>query len=136
MTRGLPIIAALVVVLSGCGGSLQAYETHGGARTHLDGTKATESALTVAQALRRQPQKPVYVVGYMLAPRDDLPRLCTRLNDYADCRGAPAVVLDDSKVNLDQSRALHVGCCATGFWSPHPVVLHLQFDGRRAVVLH
>ena len=44
MTRFVPTVAAVVAVLSGCGGSLQAYETRGGSPTHLDGTKATDIA--------------------------------------------------------------------------------------------
>lgn len=126
----------VAAVLCGCGGSFEPYETEGGSATHLDGTKAAVQALTVSEALRVRPENPVYVRGYLLAPRDDETRLCTRLTESGDCRGAPSLVLDSSGVNLDAARALEAGCCALGLWSPHPLVLRLQFErGRRVLVL-
>lgn len=136
MARGLPLVIVLAAALSGCGGSAEPYETQGGSATRLDGTKATVQALAVSEAVRLDPQEPVYVRGYLLAPRDDVTRLCTRLKENGDCRGAPSLVLDASKVDLDAARALEAGCCSLGLWSPHPLVLRLQFQrGRRVLVL-
>jgi hypothetical protein len=134
VARGLPAVL-LAAVLSGCGGSLEPYETESGSATRLDGTKAAVQALTVSEAVLLRPQKPVYVRGYLLAPWDDERRLCTRLKEGGDCRGAPFLVLDVSKVNLDVARALEAGCCSLGLWSPHPLVLRLQFQRERRVLV-
>lgn len=132
---GLPA-TLLAALLCACGGSFEPYETESGSATRLDGTKAAVHALTVSEARRLRPQRPVYVRGYLLAPRDDEKRLCTRLEESGDCRGAPSLVLDVSRVNLDTARALKRGCCSLGLWSPHPLVLRLQFQrGRRALLL-
>ena len=135
VARGLPAVL-LAAHLCGCGGSFEPYETDGGSATRLDGTKAAVQALTLSEAVRLRPQKPVYVRGYLFAPRDDEKRLCTRLKESGNCRDAPSLVLDVSRVNLDAARALKAGCCSLGLWSPHPLVLRLQFQrGRRVLVL-
>lgn len=131
------LVVALVAVLSGCGGgSVEPYETRDGSATRLDGTKVTIPALAVSEAIRLRPQEPFYVRGYLIAPPDDEDMLCERLQETGDCRGAPALVVDTSRVDLWGAKALEEGCCAIGLWSPHPVVLRVNLrHGNRAVVL-
>ncbi len=135
MTRALSLVVLLVAVVSGCGGSLEPFETESGSATRLDGIEATVQALSVAEAIRMRAKKPVYVRGYLLAPPDDVDVLCTRLVENGLCLG-PALVLDLLRVDLDGARALEHGCCAIGYWSPRPLVLRLRLaHGRRAVAL-
>ena len=67
---GLPA-TLLAALLCACGGSFEPYETESGSATRLDGTKVAVHALTVSEARRLRPRKPVSVRGYLLAPRDD-----------------------------------------------------------------
>ena len=134
MSYGL-LLVLLAAVLTGCGGSIEPYETQGGAATRLDGSKATVRPLAVSEALHLHPEEPVYVRGFLLAPPDDDDRLCTRLEENGACRG-DSLVVDTSRVDLWSAPALEAGCCAIGLWSPHPVVLLLRLEpGRRALVL-
>jgi hypothetical protein len=115
-------------------GSLEPYETEPGAATRLDGTKAPVQGLSVAEALRLHPQEAVYVRGYLLAPYDDKPRLCTRLSETGKCDGA--LVLDLSGVDLEVGDTLRAGCCSLGLWSPRPLVVRVKLgSGRRARVI-
>jgi hypothetical protein len=124
----IPLVFAALP--KGCEGSRpEAYETKAGKPTRLNGNKTAVDALDVSEAVRLQPQGTVYVRGYLLAPRDDSTRLCTRLEKSGLCR-KPSLVLDASEVNLDGASALEVGCCAIGLWSPRPVVLQVDFRGR------
>jgi hypothetical protein len=133
---GLPVVVLVAAVLSGCAGSLDAYETEDGSPTFLDGTEPKVQTFTVSEAVRVRPQEPVYVEGYLLAARDDDTRLCTVLSSDGHCRAAPSLVVDARRMNLDGASALEAGCCALGLWSPHPVVLRLRFRrGRPALVL-
>ena len=133
---GLAVVVLVTAVLSGCAGSLDAYETEDGSPTFLDGREPNVQTFTVSEAVRLRPEGPVYVQGYLLAPRDDDTRLCTVLNSHGHCRGAPSLVVDPRRVNLDGASALEAGCCALGLWSPRPVVLRLRFRrGRPALVL-
>jgi hypothetical protein len=134
--RGLAFLVLLTSLLSGCGGSFEPYETETGPATRLDGTAPTVRALTVSEALRLHPREAVYVRGYVFAPRDEVPRLCAQLDDGGHCRGAPSLMLDTSEVMLDGAEALESGCCATGSWSPRPVVLRVRFErGEQVLVL-
>jgi hypothetical protein len=119
---------------TGCGESLEPYETRGGSATRLNGEEAAVGALAISEALRLSPHRPVYVRGYLLAPYDDSPRLCAQLERSGICR-APSLVLDTSAVDIDASPALESGCCSTGHWSPRPLVLQLEFSGRTVRVL-
>jgi hypothetical protein len=129
------IVVVLAASLTGCGGSLEPYETEDGPATRLDGTEHTAQVLAPSDALRLHPQQPVYVRGYLLAPPDDVDRLCTQVEKGGVCGGAYLIV-DTSRVDSYASPALEAGCCALGLWSPHPLVLRLRVErGRRAVVL-
>lgn len=134
--RGLALLVLLPSLLSGCGGSVEPYGTVTGPATRLDGTALTVRALMVSEALRLHPREAIYVRGYVFAPRDEAPRLCARLHEGGHCRGAPSLVLDTSEVPLDGAEAMESGCCATGSWSPRPVVLRVRFErGKRVLVL-
>lgn len=119
----------------GCEGSApEPYETKAGSPTRLNGDKAPNDALDVSEALRRRPQGPAYVRGYLLAPRDDSTRLCARLERSGLCHG-PSLILDTSAVDLDAAQALESGCCSLGLWSPWPVVLRLEFRRHTVRIL-
>ena len=134
MTRRVTIVVLLAAALGGCGDSFEPYETESGPATRLDGTTPATHAWTVSEVVRLQPRRPVYVQGYLLAPRDDKPRLCTRLTEPGACHGA--LVVDLSGVDLPVGDVLEAGCCSLGFWSPRPVVLQLRLRrGRPALVL-
>jgi hypothetical protein len=132
----LSVVVLLTAVLTGCAGSIDAYETDDGSPTFLDGTESNVQTVTVSEAVLLRPREPVYVEGYLLAPRDDDTRLCMVLNSDGHCRGGPSVVVDARRVNLDGASALDAGCCALGLWSARPVVLRLRFRrDRPALVL-
>jgi hypothetical protein len=128
----LPLV--VFAALAACADSPEPYATKDGPPTRLDGKGTHVRTLTVAEALSLARREVAYVRGYLLAPRDDVPRLCTRLSESGVC-GSPSLVLDVSQVDLDTAPALEAGCCALGLWSPWPLVLRLQMRGRRARVL-
>lgn len=129
-------LAVLVVTLAAaCHGSIDPYGTRGGFATRLDGAKAPPEAWSVREVVARRPTEAVYVRGYLIAPRDEEARLCTRLADSGECRGGPSLIVDKSGVNLDAASALEAGCCAVGLWSPRPVVLHLKLQNRRRALI-
>jgi hypothetical protein len=126
----------LLAIATACGGSIEPYETRDGDATHLDGTKARPEAWSVGDALSRRPRNTVDVRGYLVAPRDDEARLCTRLAESGECLDGPWLVVDTSRVDLDAAPALEAGCCALGLWSSRAVVLRLKLQsGSRALVL-
>jgi hypothetical protein len=111
------------------------YETSAGWPTRLDGEQTTVDALDIGDARRLHPEEPIFVVGYLLAPYDVAPpRLCTRLEESGLCREPSLPLLADVDL-LTEAPALEHGCCATGLWSPKPVVLRVRFRGRLAHVL-
>src|SRR5215813_10710078 len=66
-----------------------AYSMSGDTRPRLpDGTIASGTSMSVAEAIARRPAHAVAVHGYLMAAADDWPYLCTRLNEFTDCRGA------------------------------------------------
>ena len=103
-----------------------------------DGTIASGASISVAEAVARQPAHPVAIHGYFEAA-DDGPYLCTRLNDYADCRGNPHLAIAFPYQWLfegpNRLRGLDTGCCSIGSWSPHPVVLQGRVRGRTLFLL-
>jgi hypothetical protein len=129
------LLVLVLVVASACGGSLEPYETTRGSATYLDGKVSTVPSLALSEVVKQERQNAVYVHGYLLAPRDDEPRLCTRLEKSGACR-SPSVILDTTQVHLDGAEALEHGCCSLGFWSPHPLVLRVKVlsDGRARVI--
>ena len=104
-----------------------------------DGTIASGTSISVAEAIARQPAHPVAIHGYFQAAADDRPYLCTRLNDYADCRGNPHLAIAFPYQWLfegpNRLRGLDTGCCSIGSWSPHPVVLQGRVRGRTLFLL-
>jgi len=118
------VVVLVLLIASGCGGSPDPYETEPGAATRLDGGKPHLRSVTIANSRRVKGRQVIFVRGYLLAPRDDRTRLCSRLEKGGACRDA--LVIDASRVNLDASAVLEAGCCSTGLWSHHPVVLRLQ----------
>ena len=58
-----------------------------------NGTIASGTSLSVAEAITRQSARPVAIHGYFEAAADDRPYLCARLNGYADCRGEPHLMI-------------------------------------------
>jgi hypothetical protein len=121
----LALVAAAAFVLTRP--STKVYGMSGDTRVTLpNGRAAPSNTLSVAEALAVQPKHPRLVHGYLLSPMDDAARLCSRLNEYADCRGAPRLLI----ANLSPDalfggviKGLKQGCCATGFWSPRPIAL-------------
>ena len=123
----------LAVLAAACHGP-DLYETSEGPATFLNGREARVESLDVSEALRLPSPVRAYVRGYLYAPFDDRPQLCARLEESGGCRGA-SLYLDASAATFFNAAALEVGCCATGYWSPHPVVLQLAIRGRKAELL-
>jgi hypothetical protein len=92
-----------------------------------NGTIAPGTSLSVADAIRRRPARPVAIHGYFEAAGDDRPYLCARLNGHSDCRGVPHLTIALPARWLFEGRRrlrrLETGCCSIGSWSPHPLVL-------------
>jgi len=85
------------------------------------------TSLGIATAITAQSARPEAIHGYFLASDDGL-FLCTRLNAYADCRGAPRLAIAHANsrwlfAGPDRLKGLDNGCCSIGSWSPHPIVL-------------
>jgi hypothetical protein len=127
---GIGVLVA--VVAAACHGP-DLSETREGPATFLNGREARVESLDVSEALRLPSPVRAYVRGYVYAPFDERPRLCARL-ESGGCRGA-SLDLDAWAATFDNAAALEVGCCATGYWSVHPVVLHLAIRGRKAELL-
>jgi hypothetical protein len=133
----IAVLAAVALLCVACG-SRDPYWTASGHATFLDGSSAKISALTVQQAVEAHPRNPIYVMGYLLAPMDDAWRLCERLNEYADCRGASRLKLTGklmSLTTLEAAAALKNGCCSTGYWSPRRIVMKGRVSGTTLHVL-
>jgi hypothetical protein len=103
-----------------------------------NGTIATGTSLSVAEAITRQPARPVAIHGYLEAA-DDGPYFCALLNGYADCRGEPHLMIGFPYHWLfegrNRLRGLETGCCSIGSWSPHPLVLQGRVPGRTLLLL-
>ena len=121
--------AVVGLALAGCGGA--------GEPKRLDGSDATITSMTVADAVARPEGTLAYVRGQLVVPVDDVPVLCTRFHEDTGC-GRPSLVLANRNDDLRRLAApvLDHGCCARGSWSPGPVVLHVWLGpGRRAHVV-
>lgn len=126
----LPLVVA-IALCSSCGGNGdKPYAMKGGAATLLDGSPAPQGATPVSRA----PQDATgarYFVGYLVAPTDDSPRLCSHLTGSTDCYGARNLILNGSRIQsiIDGATVLRHGSRSTGSWSPHPVALRGYLAG-------
>lgn len=90
-----------------------------------NGHRPQNAGITIASAIAQQPRQPTSIHGYFLWS-DDGPYLCTRLNDYADCRGAPRLRIAEnpnSRWLLNHIKGLESGCCSIGSWTRSPLIL-------------
>jgi hypothetical protein len=132
----LALLVVAGVVLAARDHGAQTYRMSGSHKVTLaDGRDGPATTLSVGQAIALQPRRPRLVRGYLLRPMDDDARLCARLNEYADCRGAPRLILvnlgSESLFGPHPIQGLMHGCCATGFWTPHQIALRGVVVGRK-----